>query len=249
MDTEIESKKRCTFNGDFPLQWGSRKRLRGPKILNTNSGGDDASELSRKTITVGRRVAKANKRDLRAPKLSEGKLTSSCGADEKISRRYCDVSSDPFMEDERSCEPVESSAMGNADTNLLPFLEKSNDMRTEEHMKGCLPASVKEQEQKHDLELLILPKFIIALSRKEKEEDFLAIKGSKLPPRPKKRAKHIQRVLHSVSPGSWLCELSLDRYEVREKKSVRKVFGWRVRSASQCHPFLFYIASVYCHGK
>lgn len=47
------------------------------------------------------------------------------------------------------------------------------------------------------------PKFVIALTNKEKEEDFMAIKGSKLPQRPKKRAKFIQRTLNvsfSFSP-------------------------------------------------
>uniref|UniRef100_A0A7N0V3D9 Uncharacterized protein n=1 Tax=Kalanchoe fedtschenkoi TaxID=63787 RepID=A0A7N0V3D9_KALFE len=65
-------------------------------------------------------------------------------------------------------------------------------------------------------------KFVIALTNKEKEEDFMAIKGSKLPQRPKKRAKLIQRTLNSVSPGTWLCDLTLDRYEVREKKTSKK---------------------------
>ena len=46
------------------------------------------------------------------------------------------------------------------------------------------------------------PKFVIALTNKEKEEDFMAIKGSKLPQRPKKRAKFIQRTLN-VSPSSY----------------------------------------------
>lgn len=66
------------------------------------------------------------------------------------------------------------------------------------------------------------PKFVIALTNKEKEEDFLAIKGSKLPQRPKKRAKFIQRTLNLVSPGGWLCDLTLERYEVREKKVSKK---------------------------
>ncbi|XP_011081711.1 homeobox protein 2 isoform X1 [Sesamum indicum] len=66
------------------------------------------------------------------------------------------------------------------------------------------------------------PKFVIALTNKEKEEDFLAIKGSKLPQRPKKRAKFIQRTLNLVSPGAWLCDLTLERYEVREKKVSKK---------------------------
>ncbi|KAF2304366.1 hypothetical protein GH714_030505 [Hevea brasiliensis] len=66
------------------------------------------------------------------------------------------------------------------------------------------------------------PKFVIALTNKEKEEDFIAFKGSKLPQRPKKRAKFIQRTLNLVSPGSWLCDLTLERYEVREKKISKK---------------------------
>ncbi|KAL2317892.1 hypothetical protein Fmac_031768 [Flemingia macrophylla] len=67
-----------------------------------------------------------------------------------------------------------------------------------------------------------LPKFVIALTNKEKEEDFLLLKGSKLPQRPKKRAKFVQRTLNLVSPGTWLCDLTLDRYEVREKKITKK---------------------------
>ncbi|CAM8973018.1 unnamed protein product [Rhodiola kirilowii] len=65
-------------------------------------------------------------------------------------------------------------------------------------------------------------KFVIALTNKEKEEDFMAIKGTKLPQRPKKRSKLIQRTLNAVSPGAWLCDLTLDRYEVKEKKTSKK---------------------------
>jgi hypothetical protein len=40
-----------------------------------------------------------------------------------------------------------------------------------------------------------LPRFFIALSSKEKEEDFMAMKGCKLPQRPKKRPKLMQKCL------------------------------------------------------
>ncbi|CAK9143970.1 unnamed protein product [Ilex paraguariensis] len=66
------------------------------------------------------------------------------------------------------------------------------------------------------------PKFVIALTNKEKEEDFMALRGSKLPQRPKKRAKFIQRTVNLVCPGTWLCDLTLERYEVREKKVSKK---------------------------
>lgn len=54
-------------------------------------------------------------------------------------------------------------------------------------------------ETAHDIKTggsVVWPKFVIALTNKEKEEDFMAIKGSKLPQRPKKRAKLIQRTLN-----------------------------------------------------
>ncbi|CAL9751100.1 unnamed protein product [Musa acuminata subsp. burmannicoides] len=66
------------------------------------------------------------------------------------------------------------------------------------------------------------PKLALSLTNKEKEEDFLVFKGSKLPQRPKKRAKLLQRTINLVSPGAWLCDLTLDRYEVREKKISKK---------------------------
>ncbi|PKI34711.1 hypothetical protein CRG98_044889 [Punica granatum] len=66
------------------------------------------------------------------------------------------------------------------------------------------------------------PKFVIALTNKEKEEDFIVFKGSKLPQRPKKRAKIVQRTVNLVCPGGWLCDLTLERYEVREKKISKK---------------------------
>ena len=40
-----------------------------------------------------------------------------------------------------------------------------------------------------------LPRFFISLSNKEKEEDFMAMKGCKLPQRPKKRPKLMQKCL------------------------------------------------------
>jgi hypothetical protein len=40
-----------------------------------------------------------------------------------------------------------------------------------------------------------LPRIYISLSRKEKEDDFLIMKGTKLPQRPKKRAKNVDKTL------------------------------------------------------
>lgn len=88
-----------------------------------------------------------------------------------------------------------------------------------------------ELESLHDTQLVMKdlklavskwPKLLISLSHKEKEDDFMLMKGARLPQRPRKRAKHVEKVVTFVSPGSWLCEVSLDRYEVREKKCPRR---------------------------
>ncbi|XP_076935217.1 uncharacterized protein LOC143601789 [Bidens hawaiensis] len=77
-------------------------------------------------------------------------------------------------------------------------------------------------EAKKESKKTVWPKLFTTLSSKEKEEDFMAMKGCKLPQRPKKRAKTIQRTLLLVSPGAWLSDLCQERYEVREKKTSKK---------------------------
>ncbi|KAJ8900128.1 hypothetical protein K2173_024244 [Erythroxylum novogranatense] len=66
------------------------------------------------------------------------------------------------------------------------------------------------------------PRISLSLSRKEKEDDFFAMRGTKLPHRPKKRPKLVDKSLQYCFPGMWLSDLTKSRYEVREKKSVKK---------------------------
>ncbi|KAH7331414.1 hypothetical protein KP509_20G031800 [Ceratopteris richardii] len=73
-----------------------------------------------------------------------------------------------------------------------------------------------------ELKTLEWPRIVLGLSRKEKEDDFLILKGTKLPQRPKKRPKAVERALHYCTPGNGLCDMYRGRYDVREKKTVRK---------------------------
>ncbi|KAJ9563662.1 hypothetical protein OSB04_008822 [Centaurea solstitialis] len=59
-------------------------------------------------------------------------------------------------------------------------------------------------------------RFSIALSRKEIEEDFIAMIGKKPPRKPKKRPRIIQNDIDAVFPGLWLSEVHPDRYKVNE---------------------------------
>ncbi|KAG9448077.1 hypothetical protein H6P81_014205 [Aristolochia fimbriata] len=90
-----------------------------------------------------------------------------------------------------------------------------------ESVPQCEPENGTAPE-KLNLDLFEWPRIYISLSRKEKEDDFLAMKGTKLPQRPKKRAKNVDKTLQYVFPGMWLSDLTRGRYEVREKKCVKK---------------------------
>ncbi|KAM0865523.1 hypothetical protein ACQ4PT_043223 [Festuca glaucescens] len=108
--------------------------------------------------------------------------------------------------------------------------------RATEKEKGKAPAVPEsprqpQQQQKPqptELQKLVaaarpeLPRIQTQLSRKEKEEDFLAMKGTKLPVRPKRRPKAVEKNVSMIYPGQWLSEVSRSRYMVREKKSRKE---------------------------
>ncbi|XP_060184459.1 uncharacterized protein LOC132614110 [Lycium barbarum] len=59
-------------------------------------------------------------------------------------------------------------------------------------------------------------KFSVPLSRREIEEDYMAMVGHRPPRRPKKRAKLVQKNLDTLFPGLWLTEITPDLYKVSE---------------------------------
>jgi hypothetical protein len=87
----------------------------------------------------------------------------------------------------------------------LATLRKSASPEKEERYYSTRGSVVMEENGKVSVDVnnngigeergLAWPKLYISLSSKEKEEDFMAMKGCKPPQRPKKRAKLIQRSL------------------------------------------------------
>ena len=65
---------------------------------------------------------------------------------------------------------------------------------------------------KFTVEVVEWPRIYISLSRKEKEDDFLAMKGTKIPQRPKKRAKNIDRTLQVLLESHPICPKRKTRY-------------------------------------
>jgi hypothetical protein len=74
-----------------------------------------------------------------------------------------------------------------------------------EKEKGKAPA-VPESPKPTELQKLVaaarpeLPRIVTQLTRKEKEDDFLAMKGTKLPVRPKKRSKAVEKAVSVCTP-------------------------------------------------
>ncbi|KAK1386957.1 hypothetical protein POM88_015135 [Heracleum sosnowskyi] len=65
-------------------------------------------------------------------------------------------------------------------------------------------------------------KFSVSLSKDEIEEDFMVITGCRVPRRPKKRAKNVQKQLDMLFPGLWLTEVNADLYKVPDLAETGK---------------------------
>ncbi|KAI9118219.1 hypothetical protein K1719_010551 [Acacia pycnantha] len=220
-----------TTPSDLLLRWGNRKR---PRCMKIQVKDDSSATVHRTTARVDRRVVK----DSPNPSTSSPPIPNS---------RYPNLrqrSSSPQQPTPRILRNSETSgAMRGQSNGAVRGIaspdrgahDKRGSHHNHHHHHHDNNKSAASSDTAHDSKKggspsgsgdaappVWPPKFVIALTNKEKEEDFLAIKGSKLPQRPKKRAKFIQRTLNLVSPGAWLCDLTLERYEVREKKISKK---------------------------
>ncbi|CAI0454606.1 unnamed protein product [Linum tenue] len=65
-------------------------------------------------------------------------------------------------------------------------------------------------------------KFTVSLSRKEIEDDFMAMIGHRPARRPKKRPRIVQKQMDTLFPGLWLGEVTVDSYKVPEIPDIGK---------------------------
>ncbi|XP_074286946.1 uncharacterized protein LOC141612129 [Silene latifolia] len=220
-------------SADFVLQWGNRKRLRCMKIQAKN-------ETAPMTRTTVRRVITSDGNDNKnIPSGSNGNhsinghfnLRQRSASPARLPARALRNTDSPGM---KGVHHNNNSNSNNNNGGVRGLAspdrgeKKSGAHHNHDNMMINGGGKTTSSETKNGTssgggsDVVWPPKFMIALTNKEKEEDFMAIKGSKLPQRPKKRAKFIQRTLNLVSPGGWLCDLTLERYEVREKKISKK---------------------------
>ncbi|XP_061374977.1 uncharacterized protein LOC133317160 [Gastrolobium bilobum] len=237
-----DSIRQQTTTSDLVLQWGNRKRLRCMKVQ-VKDKDDSSAPVHRTTVRVDRRVVRTDKDSLNKTTIVvNNNNNNNNNNNHHHSNGHPNLRQRPSSPQQRILRNLEtSSAMRGGQSNggvrgiASPDRGAHDKRGTHNNHLNDNNKSAASSATAHDSKKgaspsgsgdaappVWPPKFVIALTNKEKEEDFLAIKGSKLPQRPKKRAKFIQRTLNLVSPGAWLCDLTLERYEVREKKISKK---------------------------
>ncbi|XP_062180741.1 uncharacterized protein LOC133885110 [Phragmites australis] len=188
---------------DLLLQWGNRKRLRCVKVQRRDVEAA-ATAAAEKAAVSQRRAAAA------AAAAAQHHPTGHPHHRVPRNSEELSVMKLPAQQQQNGIRTVaspdrERPGRGNNNNNGAPPTFPDDNKGSSSGSEGT-----------------IWPNFAITLTNREKEEDFWVFKGSKLPQRPKKRAKVIQRTVNFVCPGTWLCDLTLERYEVREKKKVSK---------------------------
>ncbi|XP_077227723.1 uncharacterized protein LOC143860793 [Tasmannia lanceolata] len=237
--------------GDVLLQWGQNKRSRGSRAEN-RVVSDESTVQARQVIKIHKRVVSGVEKQmtnhtttmpppLATAPYSRGANLRPClpirepTGKSMLNRNLLEERSDPRNGSpssngsgripSRSADKRSPQSPDKTSLSVTASTEKPNGVLVESEAMNVEPTPQLEPEattEKLNLDLFEWPRIYISLSRKEKEDDFFAMKGTKLPQRPKKRAKNVDKTLQYCFPGMWLSDLTRGRYEVREKKCVKK---------------------------
>ncbi|KAH9300654.1 hypothetical protein KI387_012237, partial [Taxus chinensis] len=219
--------------GDRLLQWKKRPRAYKPE---SRSIGKDSSKPPRKILRTERQMTRPEKQ--RVP--VEYQVT---GNSRSMTLRACTPHREAqYGSIRRSSEDLNGIHLN---SGFCQRMDMHSPARHDKHDKavscfspnafgnatvteGMVRNSTPSDAEAHappekvNMETFEWPRILLSLSRKEKEDDFLTVKGTKLSQRPKKRPKNVEKVLQNCFPGSWLSDLTRGRYEVREKKCSKK---------------------------
>ncbi|KAJ0810739.1 hypothetical protein HanPI659440_Chr01g0030381 [Helianthus annuus] len=192
---------------DLFLKWGNKKRLRCVRMRDPDDAADPSYAVSGRR-RIRRRI---NSRFVTFP--SDNNNNNHSHNNNYNNNNSIKQQASVPSQHTRLTRNSETAVNLRSETHRKPSPEKEVSRPTVSPVDG----GVGDQKVKH-----VWPKLYITLSSKEKEEDFMAMKGCKPSHRPKKRPKAIQRSLLLVSPGAWLTDICQDRYDVIEKKNAKK---------------------------
>ncbi|KAF5823312.1 hypothetical protein HanRHA438_Chr01g0037841 [Helianthus annuus] len=192
---------------DLFLKWGNKKRLRCVRMRDPDDAADPSYAVSGRR-RIRRRI---NSRFVTFP--SDNNNNNHSHNNNYNNNNNIKQQASVPSQHTRLTRNSETAVNLRSESHRKPSPEKEVSRPTVSPVDG----GVGDQKVKH-----VWPKLYITLSSKEKEEDFMAMKGCKPSHRPKKRPKAIQRSLLLVSPGAWLTDICQDRYDVIEKKNTKK---------------------------
>ncbi|CAM0882128.1 unnamed protein product [Alopecurus aequalis] len=232
-ETASPSSTGGAVGGDVLLQWGHNKRSRCRRDSSAASSSASPSSQRRQTLGSGKiqRRASAPPEKLMPPPPATVTRGSNLRASSSFPPRAAGGDANNHSRsEERSAGGAQKRSSPDKAHNNKPTVDAaahhhnmdSKNNHHPYHNGNDSPLVLANSNEKLGVERFELPRIYISLSRKEKEDDFLAMKGTKLPQRPKKRAKIVDKSLQFVFPGMWLSDLTRGRYEVREKKCVKK---------------------------
>ncbi|XP_066312315.1 uncharacterized protein [Miscanthus floridulus] len=221
--------------GDVLLQWGHNKRSRCRRDSATAAPSVQRrqSAIGGGGVKIQRRASAPAEKLMPPPPTAAGSYTrgsnlrSASSFPSRATAAAAASSHHPPHHhhrsvEERSSQKRSSPDKGHKSSAMDAILHMESKNYHHQHDSPLTSNGAATAGEKLGVERFELPRIYISLSRKEKEDDFLAMKGTKLPQRPKKRAKNVDKTLQFVFPGMWLSDLTKGRYEVREKKCVKK---------------------------
>ncbi|KAG8472878.1 hypothetical protein CXB51_034864 [Gossypium anomalum] len=207
MEKEERSQRTCKkIDSELFLQWGNRKRLRCVRVKDSQNTSHKSNATTRRRFNSST-LSHSNYRLTSQPPSAWKEFS------EKMRNSEASILQSTMTEHQKTLSLEKEDRYYTTRGSAVSLIDENGKVVVDSSSNG------------DDKKRVVWPKLYITLSSKEKEEDFMAMKGCKLPQRPRKRGKIIQRSLLLVSPGAWLTDMCQERYEVREKKSSKKAMG------------------------
>ncbi|XP_052165297.1 uncharacterized protein LOC127782230 isoform X1 [Oryza glaberrima] len=255
-DTASPSSNGAGTGGDVLLQWGHNKRSRCRRDASSSANAAPSSSQRRQTASAAGKILRRSSAPAEKlmppppPSTTTGSYTRGSNLRSASSFPTRSAAAAAVGDAHHHRSAVEERSGGGhkrspdkAHKSALDaalHMDSKNNHHHHHHDSSVTANGGAGAGEKIGSERFELPRIYISLSRKEKEDDFLIMKGTKLPQRPKKRAKNVDKTLQYVFPGMWLSDLTRGRYEVREKKCVKKVYS-TLHLAFSVHAFCVFL--------
>ncbi|KAE9605698.1 hypothetical protein Lal_00025083 [Lupinus albus] len=213
----IRSNRLHNFTLPSSLTWGSQRHLRCTKssIISNNYEGIDA--MREKLVNDLKNAAEKMKNVmLRNEKEEEEE-------EEEEEERENSPETMMMMEGVKPWnvrtkrEEFKASVRGKGKGKVVKVDEKKHNVSSQMKINNNGNSATKLPNlRKKSEKLEPRMKFSLTLTKKEIEEDFLAMTGHKPPKKPTKRPKAVQKQMDDLYPGLWLTEINADSYKVHE---------------------------------